>query len=261
MRLLLPAILFVVAVPSAAQPAPMKMPPPAAGYIAAQSPLALLRLVPPPPEAGSSEDEADRFLYRHSRRGIGGAQWQRAIGQLSVTSPSFIKTVSCALGASLSPQSTPATMTLLRRAGTDLGMAVFAAKDYYKRARPFTTDNNGKGRGKTCDPDAAVDAGNGRGGALGFAYPSGHAAVGWLWGLILSDARPERSAAVLKFGKDTGDLRIACRVHWSSDVTSGRLLATALYQQIADSADYKADVAKARSELNLAAVPEGCPAI
>ena len=78
--------------------------------------------------------------------------------------------------------------------------------------------------------------------------------------LILSDARPERSAALLKFGKATGDLRIACRVHWASDVTGGRLMATALYQQIADAADYKADLLKAKSELSLAPVPEGCPA-
>jgi acid phosphatase (class A) len=168
-----------------------------------------------------------------------------------VTSPSFVKTVSCALGATLTPQTTPATMMLLRRAGTDLGRAVFLAKDYYKRPRPFTTDS-----GKACDPDAAKDGGK----ALGFAYPSGHAAVGWLWGLILSDARPVRSAELLKFGKVTGDLRIACRVHWASDVTGGRLLATALYQQIADAADYKADLLKAKAELSLAPVPEGCPA-
>ena len=247
------AVLLMAAAPVAAQPVPAMMAaaPAMAGYAAGQSPLALLRLLPPPPEAGSSEEQADQFLYRQSRRGIGKADWQAAIGQLSVTSPSFVKAVSCALGATLTPQTTPATMVLLRRAGTDLGRAVFAAKDYYKRPRPFTTD-----KGKACDPDAAIDGGK----ALGFAYPSGHAAVGWLWGLILADARPERSAALLKFGKSTGDLRIACRVHWASDVTGGRLMATALYQQIADSAEYKADLAKARSELSLAAVPEGCPA-
>jgi acid phosphatase (class A) len=245
------ALLWAPAV--AAQPAMTASPAPAAalpGYVAERPTLALLRLLPPPPEAGSLDDQADRFLYRQSLRGIGGPQWKSAIGQLSVTSPAFLKTIGCALGAALSPQSTPLTMTLLRRAGADLSRGVFAAKDYYKRGRPFTTDN-----GKSCDPDAAKDGGK----ALGYAYPSGHAAVGWLWGLILSDARPERSAALLKFGKATGDLRIACRVHWASDVTGGRLLATALYQQVQDTADYKADLLKAKAELALAPVPEGCP--
>ena len=253
MRLLLPALLLFAA-PVAAQPAMTAAAPaasPTPGYVADRPPLALMRLLPPPPEARSTDEQADKFLYRQSKRGIGGTLWQSAIGQLSVTSPSFVKAVSCAVGATLSQQTTPATMTLLRRAGTDLSRAVFLAKDYYKRPRPFSTD-----KGKACDPDAAVDGGK----SLGFAYPSGHAAVGWLWGLILSDARPVRSAAVLKFGKSTGDLRIACRVHWASDVTGGRLMATALYQQIADSADYKADLQKAKAELSLAPVPEGCPA-
>jgi acid phosphatase (class A) len=249
------ALLWAPAV--AAQPATMASPAPALpGYVADRPTLSLLKLLPPPPEAGSLDDRADHFLYSQSLRGIGGPQWQSAIGQLSVTSPEFVKTISCALGAELTPQATPATMTLLRRAGADLARGVFAAKDYYKRPRPFATDNKGKGGGKACDPDAAKDGGK----ALGFAYPSGHAAVGWLWGLILADVRPERSAALLKFGKSTGDLRVACRVHWASDVAGGRLLATALYQQVQDTSDYKADLAKAKAELALAPVPEGCPA-
>ncbi len=254
MRLMLTLMMAAMAGPVAAQAmmqASSAPAPAAGGYLANRPPLALMRLLPPPPEAGSNEDQADRFLYRQSKRGIGKADWNAAIGQLSVTSPPFLKAVSCALGANLTPQMTPATMILLRRAGTDLSRAVFPAKDYYKRPRPFTTD-----KGKACDPDAAKDGGK----ALGYAYPSGHAAVGWLWGLILADARPERSAALLKFGKGTGDLRIACRVHWASDVTGGRLMATALYQQIADTADYKADLEKAKAELPLAPVPEGCPA-
>lgn len=250
MRPLLAATLFV-AIPATAQPVMMQAPAALPGYVADKPELALLRLLPPPPEPGSSEDRAERFLYRESRRGIGGPQWRAAIGQLSVTSPSFVKAVSCALGAELSPQATPATYTILRRAGADLARAVNAAKTYYKRPRPFSID-----KGKACDPDAAIDGGK----ALGYAYPSGHAAVGWLWGLLLSDARPLRSAELLKFGKGTGDLRVACRVHWASDVTGGRLLATALYQRIAESADYKADLAKSRTELSLVPVPEGCAA-
>ncbi|OYQ26780.1 hypothetical protein CHU93_11735 [Sandarakinorhabdus cyanobacteriorum] len=255
MRLILPLLLTANA--AAAQPAAPAAPPAMtgsaapAGYVERMQPLSMLRLLPPPPAAGSSEAEADEFVYRQSRKGIGGPEWQRAIGQLSVTSPSFVKAISCALGAQLSAETTPATMALLRRAGTDLGRAVFAAKEHYKRQRPFTTDG-----GKACDPDHAKDGGK----PLGFAYPSGHAAVGWLWGLILSDARPARSTEILKFGKSTGDLRIACRVHWASDVVGGRLMATALYQRIEDTRDYKADLEKARAELSLAPVPEGCPA-
>jgi acid phosphatase (class A) len=260
MRTILAALLLASA-PAAAQMATQAQPTmtgaptmtgPAAvtGYLAPRPPQSLLRLLPPPPEAGSPEALAEARMYRESRRGIGGPRWQRAVGQLSVTSPAFVQQLSCALGAKIGPETTPATMAILRRAGADLSPAINAAKAYYKRPRPFTRDG-----GKACDPDSAVDGGK----ALGFSYPSGHAAVGWLWGLILADIRPERSAQLLHFGKETGDLRMACRVHYLSDVTHGRLFATALYQAIADHADYKADVRKAATELSLAPVPEGCP--
>lgn len=258
MRLL--ATLALLAAPAASQPAqmqaaPMQADPPAtaapAGYLAPRPPQSLLNLLPPPPEAGSPEERADRSVYRDSRSGVGGAMWTRAIGQLSVTSAPFVQQLSCALGARLSPETTPATMAILRRAGADLAPAVNLAKQYYKRPRPFTTDG-----GKACDPDAAVDGGK----ALGYSFPSGHAAVGWFWGLILADIRPERAAPLLTFGKATGDLRLACRVHWLSDVTYGRVFATGIYQAIADRPDYKADVARARAELSLAPVPQGCPA-
>ena len=246
-----PALAPPMLAPNAAPAQPL-----APGYVEGLSPAVMLRLLPPPPSAGSSDERADRLVYRDSRKGIGKADWRRAQGQLGISSPDYLKAASCALGAVVSPQTTPATLRLLRRSGTDLATAVFGAKAYYKRPRPFASDNKGKGGGKACDPEAAINGGKG----LGFAYPSGHAAVGWMWGLILADARPERSAALLTFGKDTGDLRIACRVHWASDVSGGRLLATALYQQIADTADYKADLLKAKAELTLVPVPEGCPA-
>jgi acid phosphatase (class A) len=246
---------LLCAAPAAAQPAaapamvaPAARPP---GYLAGKPPLDVLRLLPPPPAAGSPEDRADRLVYKDSKRAVGGVLWQRAIGQLSVTSPAFVQQLSCAFGAALSPEATPATMRLLARAGSDLAPAVSQAKAHYNRPRPFTTD-----RGKACDPDAA----DGKGEKLGAAFPSGHAAVGWLWGLILSDVRPERSATLLHFGKETGDLRLACRVHWLSDVTHGRLFATALYQRIADQDAYKADLDAARTEVALAPVPQGCPA-
>mgnify|MGYP002778100230 CR=1 FL=1 len=247
------ATLLLASAPAAAQTATQpNMTGPAAvtGYLAPRPPQSLLRLLPPPPEAGSPEALAEARMYRESRRGIGGPQWQRAVGQLSVTSPAFVQQLSCALGAKIGPETTPATMAILRRAGADLSPAINAAKAYYKRPRPFTNDG-----GKACDPDSAVDGGK----ALGYSYPSGHAAVGWLWGLILAEIRPERSAQLLHFGKETGDLRMACRVHYLSDVTHGRLFATALYQAIADHTDYKADVGKAAAELSLAPVPEGCP--
>lgn len=244
-----------VAQPAPTGPATAAMAPlsPVPGYLAGKPPIDMLRLLPPPPVPGSPQARADALVYKDSRREVNGALWKKAQGQLSPASPAFLGQLSCALGATISPATTPATFALVRRAGSDMAPAIDVAKKFYARPRPFSTDG-----GKACDPMSTEGVGTAKGAKLGFSYPSGHAAIGWLWGMILSDVRPERSAAILKFGQETGDLRMACRVHWLSDITHGRLMATAFYQRIAETAEYKADVERARSEIALAKVPEGC---
>jgi acid phosphatase (class A) len=223
------------------------------GYLAGtRTELDVLRLLPPPPAPGSAAERADQLIYKDSKREIGGPLWQKAITQLSVTAPAFRQQLACALGADIS--TSPATAALLAKVGADIAGPIGLTKAHFKRPRPFTTDTKPADRGKACDPAAA----DGKGVALGYAYPSGHAAIGWLWAMVLADVRPERTAPLLAFGQDTGDLRLVCRVHWRSDVERGRLLATALYQRIAATPAYQADVAKAKAEVALAPVPQGC---
>jgi acid phosphatase (class A) len=229
MRLLASAGL-ILALPAAAQmtaPAPMvpsasQLPP---GYLAGKPPIDILKLLPAPPAPGSAQDVADRTAYQVSAAGIGGADWQAAIAQLNPTNAAFMEALSCAVGTQLSMAATPATMAMVARAGVDMVAPMTVAKDHFARPRPFTTD-----KGQACDP-------------------SGHSDIGWLWALMLSDAAPARAAAIRTFGQATGDLRVACRVHWLSDVASGRILATSVYQRIAAEPEYQADLARARAEL------------
>jgi acid phosphatase (class A) len=76
--------------------------------------------------------------------------------------------------------------------------------------------------------------------------------------LILSDVAPAHADKIRSFGQATGDLRVACRVHWLSDVANGRILATSIYQRIATQPEYQADLARAKAEI-AAAPPLACP--
>jgi acid phosphatase (class A) len=69
---------------------------------------------------------------------------------------------------------------------------------------------------------------------------------------------PQRRAPAVAFGKETGDLRVACRVHWQSDIAVGQQLATTLHKLIAAQPAYRADVAKARAELATSPRPRDC---
>ena len=218
------------------------------GYLGGKAPVDILKLLPAPPALGSAPDIADRAAYAASAKGIGGADWTAAITQLRPGNPAYLAALSCAVGARLSLQATPATMTMVARAGVDMIGPMVIAKDHYARPRPFTTD-----KGKACDSISD----DGVGARLGWAYPSGHSGIGWLWALMLSDAAPAHATAIRNFGQATGDLRLACRVHWLSDIANGRILAVALYQRIADEPDYQADLQRAIAEL-AAAPPLVC---
>lgn len=56
------------------------------------------------------------------------------------------------------------------------------------------------------------------------SFPSGHAAVGWAWSLLLIKLFPEKEKEILKRGHDFGESRVVCNAHWHSDVDMGRVM-------------------------------------
>lgn len=230
----------------AADVAPPKLP---AGYLAGQPPVDAMKLLPPPPSPNTPPAIADEAVYEASALGIGGAAWTAAQSELRPPDAAFMRTLACAAGIDLSRDKTPATMTLLFRALSDMVGPMDTAKNSYKRPRPFTTDN-----GQACDPLVAA----GEGAKLGYSYPSGHSTLGWLMALVLSDAAPAKAGAIREWGRMVGEYRLVCRVHWMSDVAAGKALAVAVYDRIAATPAYKSDVAKAAAELSKAP-PLTCP--
>ncbi len=224
-------------------------PPP--GYLAGQPPLDYKAVLGTPPAPESPEGKAERAAYAASAAGIGGKAWQAAITQLHPGSAEVNAQVSCAVGRSLTAETTPVTMVMLGRIGRDMGGPIEATKLLYRRDRPYV----GQADARTCDPRSLKT-----GGALSYAYPSGHAAFGALAARVLADAAPDRATVLTAWGNGVGDNRVACRVHWPSDVAAGRKLADALYARIAETPDYRADVAIARSEIAKAPPATGCTA-
>ncbi|WP_165768717.1 phosphatase PAP2 family protein [Sandarakinorhabdus cyanobacteriorum] len=235
-RLLTAIAGLVLAVPASGQGLAQKG---AAPYLPQPAVTAVVRQLPPPPAPGSAAEREDRAAYAAAASGIGSRDWQRARAQRSLNLPAYRQQLSCAFGRQLDAKLTPHLVTLLSRSAQDARRAVNAAKDKFARPRPFTTDGGEAcdlmGRpGKPADPD--------------FSYPSGHGTTAALWALVLADVTPARASDLDAFGRDTGNLRVACRVHWPSDIAASRTLAGLLHRQLSASPAYRADLAKARAE-------------
>ena len=140
-----------------------------AGYLSeAQRPDAR-DFLPPPPTPDSPRGQADRATYEAMKALENTPRWSQAKADADVDTPAAPKAFACAVGATITPTTTPTLSLLLARVMMDVGKAEDSAKTEYARKRPFLADG-----GDICvaKEDWLVKQGS---------YPSGHAATGWAW--------------------------------------------------------------------------------
>ena len=131
----------------------------------------------------------------------------------------------------------PTLTLLLGKMLGDLETIQTPAKQGYFRPRPFVAEP-----AATCFPP---EPWLGRSGS----YPSGHAAMGWAWALILSELAPDRADAILARGLAYGESRVICGVHYASDVEAGRLVGAAMVARLKADPTFQRDFLEARKEL------------
>ncbi len=208
------------------------------GYLSPKLLPDSLALLPKPPAAGSPQAAADLDMHRNTRALRGGPRWNLAAQDAVLKFPIAADTFSCALDMPILAQSTPHLNMLLRRVLVDAGLSTYKAKDTYNRRRPFVE----LGEGSCYPPDEPSLIKDG-------SYPSGHAALGWAWGLVLAGLAPDKADAVLQRAHAFGQSRVVCGVHWQSDVDSGRVMGAAAVARLQSDPTYAAQAALARSEI------------
>jgi acid phosphatase (class A) len=208
------------------------------GYLDRKALPDSLALLPKPPTEGSAQAIADLAVYRATRSLRDTPRWTLAAADDNLKFPKAAETFSCALDLPISPETTPHLNMMLRRSLLDAGLATYAAKDSYQRQRPFAAMKDG-----TCAPasEAAL--------AKDGSYPSGHAALGWGWALLLAELAPDRADTLLQRGHAFGQSRVICGVHWQSDVDQGRLVGAATVARLHADPTFSAQAALARQEI------------
>ncbi len=208
------------------------------GYLAPGSLPDGRTFVPPPPAKDSVAFALDREINRKALELQGSERWKLAAADADLEFPRAAATFSCALDAPITTEDTPYLYRLLHRTLTDAGLSTYTAKKKYQRKRPFMV--NGQ---PNCTPDYTERL------EKDGSYPSGHAAIGWAWALILSEVAPDRSDLLLARGRAFGQSRVICNVHWQSDVIQGRYLGAATVARLHSSPGFRKALAAARQEV------------
>jgi acid phosphatase (class A) len=208
------------------------------GYLAKDALPDSAALLPPPPAIGSAAAALDQDIARANLALRDTPRWRLAAMDADLVFPDAAGAFSCALGAPVTAEDTPRLYQMLRRVMTDAGFATFAGKDKYQHARPFMLDGQ-----PTCTPDKEKDL------REQGSYPSGHTSVGWAWALVLAEASPNASSAILARGRAFGESRLVCNVHWQSDVIEGWFIGAATVARLHDEPEFLADLAAAKAEL------------
>lgn len=244
-----PAPQSVAAVPAGPTVFPTMPPGAPKGYIPPEQLPNSLALLPPPPAPGSAALKRDED-YRKSGLALRNTpRFAQATTDADLKFPAASQRFACAIGARIGPEETPHLYRLLGRTLIDVGLATSGAKNNYNRARPFVVHHEA-----TCTPgDEAFLRTNG-------SYPSGHSAIGWGWALLFAELVPDRADAVLARGRDFGESRVICDVHWQSDVEAGRVIASATIARLHADAGFQSDLAAAKTEITYARGKQLAPA-
>ncbi len=202
-------------------------------YLPAGEPDAIA-LLAPPPLPDSPEQAADLAEVRSVCRAAPSNEVAAALKEKKLTVFNFTP----AIGDFFQPGKFPKTEEFLQRVQEDAETATGAAKELWKRPRPYAID-----------PTLAA-------GKLekSFSYPSGHATESMVLALVLADLFPGRHDAIIAEARGIGWHRVEIGRHYPTDIYAGRVFAQAIVREMKKNAGFQTDFAGVKAEI--AALPQ-----
>jgi acid phosphatase (class A) len=187
-------------------------------------------LLAPPPLPGSAEQAADLAVVVAVHSACTSNETALAFSEKKFSIFNFTN----AIGEFFQPGKFPKTEALFDRVLKEAAATVDAAKECWKRPRPYTVQ-----------PDLAA-------GKLetSFGYPSGHSTEATVLALLLADLFPDKSSGILGIGRDIGWHRVQIARHYPTDIYAGRVFAQAIVREMKANPDFQRDFAKVKSEIS-----------
>jgi acid phosphatase (class A) len=195
--------------------------------------LQIAPMLPSPPAADSKQAAAEFAELHRLQETRTAAQIAAAKADEGEEDMFVFKTV---LGEKFSKENLPLTAVLSDHVHNDESFIVNPAKDFFRRPRPYRSD-------ETLKPVCKVNAS-----MTDYAYPSGHAATGYLEGLVAAMLVPEKRDAILARADDYAHNRLVCGVHYPSDLEASKRTAYAMVALMLGNVQFQKELEAAQAE-------------
>ena len=212
----------------------------------AETPDALL-IVGGPPAEDSPQAAAERAWFLETRAMEGSPRWKQAARDAELFGDVGHASFACAIGKAITVKDTPTLSRMMDRLVMDASRSVGILKTTFNRPRPMVGHD-----------DAPLCVAREEWMKTNSSYASSNAAAGWAWALVLAELYPEKASAVLVRGREYGENRVICGLHYASDITAGQTMASAMVARLHADPEFIDDLEVARVELARAPAAQGC---
>ncbi|MDO9222232.1 MAG: phosphatase PAP2 family protein [Caulobacter sp.] len=216
-------------------------------YLAADATPDALLIVGGPPAEDSPQAAAERAYFLETRAMEGSPRWKQAAIDAELFGDLGHASFACAIGKAITVKDTPTLSRMLDRMVMDMGKAVGVLKTTFNRPRPMVGHD-----------DAPLCVAREEWMKTNSAYASSNAAAGWGWALVIAELDPQKASAVLVRGREYGENRVICGLHYASDITAGQTMASATVAALHANPEFLKDLETARTELAAAPPALGC---
>ena len=205
------------------------------------------QLLPPPSADGSAVQQREMAEVKRIIQTRTKERYEQAHWDASHEDPTPWQ---AAIGPEFDLKKLPATAKLLADVLNDQTVATSEAKDYFKRKFPVAAAMPGDTYAQwSCDDvDRKPETRPLR------SYPSGHATMGYTFGVVLAALIPNKAQAILTRSNDYAYSREVCGDHYHSDVQAGQVLGTTLGTLLLHNEALKLELEAARQELQHAQI-------
>ncbi len=193
----------------------------------------LTQLLPPPPSPDSTETRAElgELLV------IQVTRTPEMVARAQADAVEEVWRFADVLGPKFTADALPRTAALFERLIATDNAVLNPAKLHFNRQRPYLVSDLVRPVVKP---------------ATSGSWPSSHAALGTLMGIVLADMLPEKRMAIMERARAYADNRLVAGAHFPSDVEMGRTAGTVIAAVALHQPAFAADYAAARTELRAA---------